>query len=43
MLMTALTLPAEAGEWHYAVCGKLRQFQAVDAKAAAQRHAIRVQ
>jgi len=32
--MTVLTLPAAAGEGNQAVCGKLRQFTAVDAKAA---------
>lgn len=34
MLVTVLTLPVGAGEMNQAVCGSLRLFRAVDAKAA---------
>ena len=36
MLVTVLTLPLRAGEGNQAVCGRLRQFRAVDAKAAVE-------
>jgi hypothetical protein len=44
MLVTVLTLPSKAGEGNQAVCGRLRQFRAVDAKAAGgERNATSVQ